>query len=64
MSENPCERLQGILLSKSVMRGSSDLLRERGRASAEAYVPILELREARSRGERVSAFHNNGRLHH
>jgi hypothetical protein len=32
----------------------------RGRASAEAYV-LLELREARSAGNRVSAFHTNGR---
>jgi hypothetical protein len=28
--QNPCERPQGILLSKSVMRGSSDLLRNGG----------------------------------
>jgi hypothetical protein len=36
------------------------LAAERGRASAEAYV-LLELREARSAGDRVSAFHTNGR---
>jgi hypothetical protein len=36
------------------------LAAERGRASAEAYV-LLELREARSAGDRVSAFHSNGR---
>ena len=36
------------------------LAAERGRASAEAYV-LLELREARSAGNRVSAFHTNGR---
>jgi len=36
------------------------LAAQRGRASAEAYV-LLELREARSAGDRVSAFHINGR---
>jgi hypothetical protein len=36
------------------------LAAQRGRASAEAYV-LLELREARSAGDRVSAFHTNGR---
>jgi hypothetical protein len=36
------------------------LAAQRGRTSAEAYV-LLELREARSAGDRVSAFHTNGR---
>jgi hypothetical protein len=36
------------------------LVSERGRASVEAYV-LLELREARSTGDRVSAFCSNGR---
>jgi hypothetical protein len=36
------------------------LASERGPASAEAYV-LLELREARSSGDRVSAFRSNGR---
>ena len=36
------------------------LATKRGRASAEAYI-LLELREARSAGDHVSAFHTNGR---
>ena len=36
------------------------LASERGSASAEAYI-ILQLREARSSGDHVSAFHHDGR---